>query len=231
MWVQFKGELASLIMSVPFTPLHVFEISHEVLSTNSGHRVCLEQPEAHECTAQWAREAADEKLAKVRSNTNDVVELRKLLAASVLSMRALDAEITKVKAQKVQLSAENAELSTKIGAVATESDQRFERLVVVNCARVRAERLVRSMFGQFFEALDLFAYQVEAQLVDRFCFGFEGACAGSQLVYHYMVVHVSDFGAISMGRNRSAVFNMKGVEAAAMSSTTTIPSRPYASSR
>lgn len=78
------------------------------------------------------------KLEKASSDT-------KRQEASDVSVQELNAELTKVKAKLVEMTAERLESSTKLGAVAAECNKRLEEFAVARNARDRVKGLVRSI--------------------------------------------------------------------------------------
>lgn len=97
------------------------------MSTNLALQTRLVKTKSREHDAQTAREAADENLAKMSRNADEVGELRKLQAASDLCVHELTGELKTVKVRLIQTTAENLELSTKLDSVVAESDKRPER--------------------------------------------------------------------------------------------------------
>lgn len=124
------------------------KIGRELLSSNIalGTRIC--KAESWERDAQAVREPADAKLVKVSSDADEVVEFRRRQAAFGVSVKELTTELTRVKAQFVQRTAEKLEQSTKLGPVASYSDKRLEVLASVRGARVRLEGLAWSIVDQ-----------------------------------------------------------------------------------
>lgn len=78
----------------------------------------------------------------VSSNAAEQMELRKRQAVFDVSVYELSEEETRIKAQLVQITAKNIELSPKRAAVTTESDKCFDELAVVRGSRELVEGLV-----------------------------------------------------------------------------------------
>lgn len=137
-------------------------------------------------------------VGKVISNSDKVVELQKQQAASDVSVLEWTAELKKVKAQLVQVTAETLKLSMKWDAVLAETDKKHEELAGVHSARDCVEDLERYIVNQSVGTVDAFVNQVGVQLVDRFCAGLEDTYAGSQVPFSYRITHVSVVGASSV---------------------------------
>lgn len=76
-----------------------------------------------------------------------------------------------------------------------EPDKRLEELAVMREARESVEGSVRSIVGQFVEALNDFINHVGTQLMNRFRACLEGAYIGSHLLCYYTLTHISGVGA------------------------------------
>lgn len=120
---QYRIELAALKKSVPRTPLEIVKIGRELFSSHIALGDRCGKAESFEPDDKVAREAADVKLAKARSDTIEVVELRKRQTASDVSVEGLTAELTSVKAQLVQVTAEKYEFSTRLVTVVAEFEE------------------------------------------------------------------------------------------------------------
>lgn len=172
---RFRGELAALKFSLPFTSFKVAKIGLEMLSSNISLRTRLWKAETRKRDAQVEREDADAKLGKAHRAAHYVVELKKRLAASHVSVQGLTAELTTVKAQLVQVTADKLELSTKLDPVMAESDKGLKEWADVHCARDRIDGLVGSIVGLSVQAREAFVNQTGTQLVDFFHTGLENA--------------------------------------------------------
>lgn len=136
--------------------------------------------------------------AKASSDTAETVGFRKQQGMSDMSVLELSVELTRFKAPFVYLSAEKLDLSTKLGAVGAESDNRLKELAVVRGGYDPIEGSMRSIVGQSVEAINAFVNHVGTQLVDRFPAELEKAYAGCQSAFHFMWTHVSGVGATSV---------------------------------
>lgn len=107
---------------------------------------------SRERDVQPVREAADAKLAKLSSDTDDVVDLHKLQAVLDVSIQQLTTELTRVNAHLGQVTAENLKLCTKPGAVAADFDKSLEEMAPVcgvrnlRVFRRRKEKKERCMY-------------------------------------------------------------------------------------
>lgn len=213
-------------LSVSCMLLDVVKICSELFSSNVALSTRLREVETRKCDAQAARKVAEVKLSTVHNDDNEVVELRKRQAAYKVSVQGLPTELTRAKAQSVQVTTERLELSRKLGAEAAESDKRLKELAVVRDACNSVEGVVWSIVGQSVEALAVFVNQVGTQLVDRFCTGLENSYAGSQLTFTYTSNHVSGVGVSSVVVQSPASLGGEDGAASATNSSTPVPSRP-----
>lgn len=91
---QYRGELAVLKFSVSPASLEVVKVGRKLLLSNIALGTGLRQSKSHQREAQAACEAANAKSERVNSDANEVVELRKRLEASDVSVKELTAELT-----------------------------------------------------------------------------------------------------------------------------------------
>lgn len=91
---------------------------------------------------------------------------RRRQVESEVSVQGLTVELKKVNAQLVQVTLENLEPSTKLGAAAAELVGMVEELADMYYACDILERLVRCIVSQSFTALDALVNQAGAPLVD-----------------------------------------------------------------
>lgn len=139
---RYRGELAPLKFSVICTSFEIVKIGCEFLSSSIALGIRLGQAESCERDPQAAQGAADAKWAKTNSDANEGVELWKLQAALDLSARELTAELTKVRAELIQVTTERLESSTRLDVIAVESEKRLEELAIVRSTRDSVEELI-----------------------------------------------------------------------------------------
>lgn len=124
-----------------------------------------------------------------------------------------------------QVTAERSELSTELDAVAVELHKKLEELNDVQGALECVERLVRSIFAQFVEALDAFFNQVGTHLVDHFSAWLEVTYTGSQLSRRYALPQVSSVGATSIEMQGSTFHDGGDGGGAVGNPSTPVPSK------
>lgn len=93
------------MLSVSRTPLQIFKIGRELLSSDIALGTYLWKARSRRRDSQAVRATADAKLAKMSSDVDEVVELQKRQAASDVSVQELTTEFTRVKAKLVQVTA------------------------------------------------------------------------------------------------------------------------------
>lgn len=113
-------------------------------------------------------------------------------------MQDLPLDLTKVKVQLVQVTAERVALFMRLGAKSAETDKRLDVLVAMRGAPDRDESLVCSIVSQSVLALGVCVHEVRAQLVDCFCIGSSRALARRELACSYTLTHVFCVGAASV---------------------------------
>lgn len=178
-WVIYQSVLVSSMFSVPRTPIELIENGPEVLPSITELWTSIWKAKTREHDAQAAREVADAKLENENRNSDETVVFRELPAASNMSEQGLIPYLPRLKEQLVQLTAEEVQLSTKVGAVGTERYKSFKLLADVCGARDLAERLGRFVAIQPVENLVAFVYPFGTLLEDYFRTWLENAYTAS----------------------------------------------------
>lgn len=122
----YHCRLAALKSPNPCTHLEIFKIVRKLLSPNIALGARLRKSESCKHDAWAALRAVDAKLAKESRDPEKLIELRVRQASSDMSVQKLTTESGTVKAKLNQVTAETFGLSTKLGAVASESDKSIE---------------------------------------------------------------------------------------------------------
>lgn len=123
-WGQYRGELTALRSSAYPTSLEVVKIGRQLMSPNIALGARVEKAKRRQCDISVAQKVANSELAHVSSDKDDIVVLQKRHSASDVTVEELTTELSKVKAQLVQLTAENLGLLTNIGTVSAEFDNK-----------------------------------------------------------------------------------------------------------
>lgn len=141
----------------------------ELLSTNLELGTRLGRARCRGRDDQAVRDAADAKLAKMRSDAEVVDGMQKRQMASNVSRQGLTADLKTVQVRFFQVTVETPELSTKLDAAAADSNKRLEELGGVRGTRDRVGGLVRYIVDLSVGALDALLDLVDVRLMDRSC--------------------------------------------------------------